>query len=89
MSRELVGDPADVLVTDEVHVAGVIFDHEDVFSEQHMVGGGNRVSHGFGNIHAERLEWHRMKQLLDLLSHADNVSEEGSPGKRRRRRANA
>jgi len=84
MSRGLVGDPPDMLISDEVHIAGIIFNHENVFSKQHMVWRGNRISHIFGDVHAERLKWHRMKQLLDLLSHADNVTEGGSPGKRRR-----
>lgn len=83
MSSDPVRDPPDMLIPDEVHVAGIIFDHENVFSKQHMVWRGNRISHIFGNIHAEVLEWHRMKQLLDLLSHAQSLSDGGTPSKRR------
>ena len=47
-----------------------------------MIGSGNRISHIFGNIHAEGFKWNRMKQFLDLLSHGWSLPDSRGQGKR-------
>lgn len=66
---ELVGDPADVVITDEVHVSLVVLDHEDVFAEQNVIRGWDRICDICCDVHAEGVERHCPKKLFNLLSH--------------------
>jgi len=64
-----VGNAANVLVANDIDIAFVVLDDQDVFAEENMVWDGNGVGHILCHIHAESFKWDGVKKLLDLFSH--------------------
>lgn len=69
MGSRLESNAANMAIRNQIHIAGIILDHENSFPQKNMVRGRNRVGHILRNINAERLKWDRMQKLVNLFSH--------------------